>query len=262
VLVGGASMPPPDALPVDLFGLATRQAVELRDETWEQDLTQLSRALDPLIGGPVAAPPPTRPAATRAPQERRRTTPFLARLGEAFKVLTGQTTHEPATVSTTVRAPASDAPADRPRSSPAAPVPASRARHEIFVSYSSKDQGFADLVRALERGRRVCWIAPRDIPPGVSSWAEPIVTAIANSRLVLVLLTENSIPSLDVIREVTLAADEKIPMLAVSLDRAPLSPALRYFFVAGQRLDLARFEPEEQLRDIVPAVERQLPPAH
>jgi len=64
--------------------------------------------------------------------------------------------------------------------------------------------------RSRARGH-FCWIASRDIPPGVPSWAEPIVTAIASSRLVLVLLTKNSIPSVDVMREVTLAADEKIP---------------------------------------------------
>jgi len=64
--------------------------------------------------------------------------------------------------------------------------------------------------RSRARGH-FCWIGSRDIPPGVPSWAEPIVTAIASSRLVLVLLTKNSIPSVDVMREVTLAADEKIP---------------------------------------------------
>jgi len=76
--------------------------------------------------------------------------------------------------------------------------------HEIFVSYSTKDGALVDkIVRALEIRGRIGWIAPRDIPPGSPSWAEPIVTAIAGSRLVLVLLTEKSMPSLDVMREVT-----------------------------------------------------------
>lgn len=119
-----------------------------------------------------------------------------------------------------------------------------------------------EIVRALERSKRICWMAPRDIPPGAPAWAEPIVTAIASSRLVLVMLTGNSIPSTEIMREVTLAADEKIPLLAVSLDATPLSPGLRYFFVAGQRLDLAGLGREEQVRNIVPAVERHLPATH
>ena len=115
------------------------------------------------------------------------------------------------------------------------------------------------MVRALELQGRSCWFAYRDIPPGVPSWAEPIVTAIAGSRLVLVLLTAHSIPSMEVMREVTLAADEKIPLLPVSLDGTPLSPGLRYFFVAGQRLELGRLTPAEQVQSILPAVVRQLP---
>lgn len=102
-------------------------------------------------------------------------------------------------------------------------------------------------------------MAPRDIPPGVPSWAEPIVTAIASSKLMLVLLTEHSIPSLEVLREVTLGADEKVPLLGVSLDATKLSPGLRYYFVAGQRLDVAQFDIHEQVRSILPAVEQQLP---
>jgi hypothetical protein len=62
---------------------------------------------------------------------------------------------------------------------------------------------------------------------------------------------------MNVVREVTLAASRKIPMLAVSLDAAPLSFSLEYYFVAGQRLDLAKFAPEQQVRNILPAVERQ-----
>jgi TIR domain len=84
------------------------------------------------------------------------------------------------------------------------------ASHEIFVSYASDDRALVErIVAALETERRRCRVAHRDIPPGVPAWAGPIVTAIANSRLVLVLLTMNSIPSIEVLREVTLAATRK-----------------------------------------------------
>ena len=87
------------------------------------------------------------------------------------------------------------------------------------------------------------------------------MTAIASSRLVLVLLTEHSIPSVEVLREVTLAADEKIPLLPVSLDATPLAPGLRYFFVAGQRLDLSAAASGERVRRILPVVDRQFAPS-
>jgi hypothetical protein len=131
----------------------------------------------------------------------------------------------------------------------------------VFVSYSSKDSSqVRRIVGELEKRGRLCWMAPRDIPPGVPSWAEPIVTAIASSKLMLVLLTEHSIPSVEVLREVTLAADEKVPLLGVSLDATRLSPGLRYYFVAGQRLDVAQLGIDEQVRSILPAVDQQLLP--
>jgi hypothetical protein len=47
VLVGGATLPPPDALPDDLQHLLLRQAVALRDASWQRDVKDL---LDSLTG--------------------------------------------------------------------------------------------------------------------------------------------------------------------------------------------------------------------
>ena len=58
VLVEGASMPPADALPSDIRGLARRQAVALRDDTWDSDVARLVRSLEtagPQRDHPVAA---------------------------------------------------------------------------------------------------------------------------------------------------------------------------------------------------------------
>jgi TIR domain len=46
VLVGDASFPTEDQLPDDLKALARRQAVELRDETWSEDVEMLVRRLE------------------------------------------------------------------------------------------------------------------------------------------------------------------------------------------------------------------------
>lgn len=268
VLVGGASMPSMSELPSDVSDMVDFQAVELRDESWDYDLSQLFRVLDPLMGVDRTAPSVAMPSpAARAPQERapaRAVLPFMVRLAQAFDVLLGRGAREAAAPGPTPAPPATPSPTPPNRAvstaSSQTAQPLTPPRHDVFVSYSTEDCAFVDeMVRALELLGRRCWIAHRDIPPGVPSWAEPIVTAIASSRLVLVLLTAHSIPSVEVMREVTLAADEKIPLLPVSLDATPLSPGLRYFFVAGQRLDLARSTPAEQVRSILPAVDRQLP---
>jgi hypothetical protein len=53
VLVGGAQLPKADELPDDLQVLAQRQAVELHDETWREDVDGLIRSLrgEPAVPG-------------------------------------------------------------------------------------------------------------------------------------------------------------------------------------------------------------------
>lgn len=41
--------------------------------------------------------------------------------------------------------------------------------HDIFISYSTQDKAVADAVCAtLEKNKIRCWIAPRDVIPGMS----------------------------------------------------------------------------------------------
>ncbi len=50
--------------------------------------------------------------------------------------------------------------------------------HDVFISYSSKDKSIADAVCSiLEKEQMRCWIAPRDITPGVP-FAEAIIDNI------------------------------------------------------------------------------------
>jgi hypothetical protein len=49
VLVEGAAMPAAEALPQEIRGLARRQAVALRDDTWDADVARLVRSLEGAI---------------------------------------------------------------------------------------------------------------------------------------------------------------------------------------------------------------------
>lgn len=120
------------------------------------------------------------------------------------------------------------------------PDAAPRAAQEIdvFVSHAEEDHELAEaIVTTLERDKLRCWIAPRDIPAGVRSWAGPIVEAIARSRVFVVILSAPSNASIEVLREVTLANEEKVPFMPVRIDDAPLSADFRYFFATAQRTD-------------------------
>jgi hypothetical protein len=52
VLVGGAIMPQPDELPVDLAALARRTPIELRDSAWAADVARLRETVRPLGPAP------------------------------------------------------------------------------------------------------------------------------------------------------------------------------------------------------------------
>ena len=61
VLVEGATMPPADALPQEIRALARRQAVSLRDDTWDSDVERLVRSIGPAAGQPRRPEPPRLP---------------------------------------------------------------------------------------------------------------------------------------------------------------------------------------------------------
>jgi hypothetical protein len=55
--------------------------------------------------------------------------------------------------------------------------------YDVFISHSSKDKVMADAICAGLEARGVrCWIAPRDILPGIE-WTKSIVDAIANCKV-------------------------------------------------------------------------------
>jgi TIR domain len=253
VLVGGAPLPTAEMLPQDLRALTQFHAVSMGVGDWGADVDRLAGTLERQLGvrSPVLPGQAMPPGAT-VPSAPARGGSFLSRLGRAWQVLVGDRDEAPPATPAAMTPAVSRAVrplADR-RSEPAA----------VFISYSSKDRAFVDrLVPVLEAQGRRCWIAHRDIPAGVVAWSVPIVTAIASSRLAVILLSERSMGSDEVLREVTLAADEKIPMLPVTLDATPLATGLRYFFTAGQRLDLAGLAATDQVARIVPSVLERCP---
>lgn len=127
---------------------------------------------------------------------------------------------------------------------------------DVFVSHAVEDHLIAqDIVKTLEPRLR-CWIAPRDIPPGVPSWAGPIVEAIACSRVFVVIISGNANASKEVLREVTLANEENLPLMPVRIDEAPLSKDFRYFFATVQRLEAAGWPRDRLLADVSDGVGR------
>jgi hypothetical protein len=109
--------------------------------------------------------------------------------------------------------------------------------HDIFVSYSSKDKPVADAVVAGLEGQGIrCWIAPRDVLPG-TSWGDAIVSAIASSKIMVVVLSENSNNSRQVIREVERAVASNVIIIPFRIENIDPTGAMAYFLSTEHWLD-------------------------
>ena len=81
--------------------------------------------------------------------------------------------------------------------------------YSCFISYSSKDQEFADRLHADLQNKGVrCWFAPHDMPIGAKI-IDAIDEAIRLRDKVLLILSEHSVASDWVEDEVTRALDEE-----------------------------------------------------
>ena len=105
---------------------------------------------------------------------------------------------------------------------------------DAFISYASHDAAAATaLVDALERAGIACWIAPRDVRAG-ALYADAIVRAISSAKTFVLVLSESSIDSSHVSKEIERASSKKRPIIALRIDAAPLTPALEYFLSESQ----------------------------
>ncbi|RPJ63562.1 MAG: TIR domain-containing protein [Dehalococcoidia bacterium] len=108
---------------------------------------------------------------------------------------------------------------------------------DVFISYSSYDGEVAGAVcQTLEsRGIR-CWIAPRDVIPGVP-YAEALIDGLNQCRLMVLIFSANSNQSPQVIREVERAVNKGITILPFRIDNVALSKSMEYFVSSSHWLD-------------------------
>jgi TPR repeat protein len=109
--------------------------------------------------------------------------------------------------------------------------------HEVFISYSSHDKRVADSVcAALENTKILCWIAPRDVQPGLSYPGE-ITRAITSSKLIVLIFSAHSNASEDVLREVQLAASSHLRIVQFRIEDVGPNDDLLYYLSSPQRVD-------------------------
>jgi hypothetical protein len=127
--------------------------------------------------------------------------------------------------------------------------------HEVFISYAHEDKPIADAVCvALESVRIGCWIAPRDISPGMN-YPEAIISAITNCKVFVLVYSSHSNNSPHVLAETEKAMNCRIPMIPFRIANIPLTPHMEYFIGRHQWLDALTSPVEHHLPKLMQAVQ-------
>jgi len=105
---------------------------------------------------------------------------------------------------------------------------------KVFVSYASSDESVAmRLVGALEAKRLDCWISCRDVSKG-GKYPGEIVKEIRESRAVVVLLSQAAFGSQNVLKEMSLANENRVMLIPIRLGADPVPDDFNYFLTLSQ----------------------------
>jgi TolB-like protein len=113
---------------------------------------------------------------------------------------------------------------------------------DIFISYSSKDKEKADqLSELLASAGLSVWIDRQGII-GAEKWATEIVEGIQGCSTFIILLSQHSIASENVLRELSLASEKRKRVLPVMIEEIVLPSSFEYPLAGLQRVAISEFD--------------------
>jgi hypothetical protein len=109
--------------------------------------------------------------------------------------------------------------------------------HDIFISYSSEDKPIADAIcNHLESRQIRCWVAPRDILPGIN-YQESIIDAIDSSSIMVLVFSSHSNKSPHVLTELNEAMSNGTIIIPFRIENILPSKAMKYLISTPHWLD-------------------------
>ena len=116
--------------------------------------------------------------------------------------------------------------------------------HQVFISYSTKDQVQAETVRNVLEGNDIpCWMAPRDIPGG-SNYTKEIPIAIRDCQVFVLILSQHSQNSPWVLKELDSAVNHAKVILPFMLENCQLNDEFNFLLTGAQRYEAYRRKAE------------------
>src|SRR5579862_7919712 len=109
--------------------------------------------------------------------------------------------------------------------------------HDVFISYASGDKPVADAVCAtLESHGIRCWIAPRDVVPGMH-YGEAIIDAIHECRIMVLVFSSKANLSPHIPKEIERAVSQGVTVMPLRIEDVAPAKSLDYFIGGVHWLD-------------------------
>ena len=109
--------------------------------------------------------------------------------------------------------------------------------HDVFISYASGDKAVADAVCAtLESHDIRCWIAPRDVLPGLH-YGEAIIDAIHECRIMVLVFSSKANLSGHIPKEIERAVSQGSTIMPLRIEDVLPAKSLDYFIGGVHWLD-------------------------
>ena len=100
---------------------------------------------------------------------------------------------------------------------------------DVFISYSTEDKHIADAVcHVLEEQSITCWIAPRDVLPGIT-YAKQIIHAIKECKVLILIFSKKSNVSEHVGNEIDRAFNANKPIIPFVIEETSINEELDYY---------------------------------
>jgi hypothetical protein len=131
---------------------------------------------------------------------------------------------------------------------------------DIFVSYATADREVAfRIVSFLEAEGIECWVAPRDVAPGVE-YGQAIINAIEQCKALVLVLSDQSNDSQFVRKEVERAVSKTKAVLPVRIREVTPSGSLEFYISSAQWVDAWKSPMEQHLLPLVAAIKAMSSP--
>lgn len=133
--------------------------------------------------------------------------------------------------------------------------------HDVFISHSTKDKLTADAICSIFENNGIrCWIAPRDIVPGME-WVDSIIDGISASQIMILVLSSNSNASAQVKHEVEQAVNQDVIIIPFRIEEVELSKSFKYYLSATHWMDALTPPIENHIEVLKERVKLLLPAA-